>query len=429
MVQINGNPSLRYEQWTGPEYYKNAEEHLRCSQKKKKKDENLKLRRLKLQELLQTEKDIYNHEITEANRPKRVSTNVLNGIVKNLNNLENEKMRTDLEAKLYNRMRYENSPERQSIIWTAKSKNQAIAKLNWLDRQVEIQLEMEKKRKESEDRQLRIQEEMRKHEEIVKECRQLRESQFKEIRSIQESNVEELKLRELETNKLRAKETYLRSRLEEMTKELESLEINSISRHTGAQQICNIRRIQMLFRKRSEEIQRNITEDIKILKNITNDLDQNDKICCIVMKFEQQLQRENQRRQQIETMYESEAKQQFAKQEQIWSEELRSRELILKSMIQERLKDYDEKIKLCLNDQKNLLAIKESYLMSLNSSNERVKEMMREEENFRVFADKKFTTDRPVNHLTPNNLPNQVHEIDQSKLEPPKFGRKKVAWI
>lgn len=70
------------------------------------------------------------------NKPKvrQVSTRTLKGINETFKRTEEEKRRLDVESQLYKRWR--NSPRADAILSSARSNNEALAKMNWLDKQV-----------------------------------------------------------------------------------------------------------------------------------------------------------------------------------------------------------------------------------------------------------------------------------------------------
>lgn len=67
-------------------------------------------------------------------KPKPISTETLAGINEAYKRTEEEKRRMQLESKLYKKWRIGSNEE--SILLNAKSDHEALAKMNWLDRQV-----------------------------------------------------------------------------------------------------------------------------------------------------------------------------------------------------------------------------------------------------------------------------------------------------
>lgn len=67
-------------------------------------------------------------------KPRRVSTETLRGIQEVFKRTEEEKRRLELESQLYKRWRPGSREE--SIILSSRSNNEALAKMNWLDKQV-----------------------------------------------------------------------------------------------------------------------------------------------------------------------------------------------------------------------------------------------------------------------------------------------------
>lgn len=72
----------------------------------------------------------------ELSKPKvrQVSTETLKGIQEVIKRTEEEKRRLELESQLYKRWRPASREE--NILLSSRSNNEALAKMNWLDKQV-----------------------------------------------------------------------------------------------------------------------------------------------------------------------------------------------------------------------------------------------------------------------------------------------------
>lgn len=72
----------------------------------------------------------------ELKKPKRrVSTETLRGIQEAFKRTEEERKRIELESQLYKRWRPGSREE--NILLSSRSNNEALAKMNWLDKQVD----------------------------------------------------------------------------------------------------------------------------------------------------------------------------------------------------------------------------------------------------------------------------------------------------
>lgn len=73
---------------------------------------------------------------SELSKPKhrRVSTETLRGIQEVYKRTEEERKRLELESQLYKRWRPGSREE--NILLSSRSNNEALAKMNWLDKQV-----------------------------------------------------------------------------------------------------------------------------------------------------------------------------------------------------------------------------------------------------------------------------------------------------
>lgn len=76
-------------------------------------------------------------KFSELSKPKarRVPTETLKGIQEVYKRTEEEKRRLEIESQLYKRWRPASREE--SILLSSRSNNEALAKMNWLDKQVQ----------------------------------------------------------------------------------------------------------------------------------------------------------------------------------------------------------------------------------------------------------------------------------------------------
>jgi len=386
-------------------------------------------------------------------RAKKISDDVLLSLAKNRKEMEEERRRCQLESKLYKRWRMETNPD--TIILNSKNDHQAIAKLNWLDRQVEDHMEREQSKKESEERQLQLQQEVRKREECLTKCREIRDAEIKELRSIQEHHMCELKLREEQSSELYTRELKLKEKLKEIEYELNQISTNTKIRNYQLKAQNNYRRIKMQLRERSENILSYIEEDIKILERINSGFifkNNNEKINYLKQKFDQYYENELIKSKQIEGMYESEAKEVLHVEQETWTRESEIREKQLRNLFAEQICIVNEKITATIAEQENLIKIKETHLRAIETTNEKLKELKIEEssdtakckqietllkevkliDNTTDDTDNKENKNKKmINNIITGDYEN-VNQKDKINYtidnNGPRFGRKKVAW-
>ncbi|XP_049285389.1 trichohyalin [Anopheles funestus] len=375
-----GRITSRYESWTTPQYYREAEQALRKREDEKKKQEALESKRKRLKDLLQKENEQLQKEMENVSRPKpkAVSTEILEGIRSRLHNAEEAKKRIDLEANLYSKWRF--GFDKDAIIMDSKTTHQAMAKLNWIDRQVELQLQDEKDRREQQERELKLCEEVRRREEILLEKNRMREEEIKELRSMQEFHMAELKSREQEANELKMYEVRLKTKKEEMATELEQLRVYNDLRRDRVVAMHNLRRIKMLLRERSEAVRNDLQHDIQLLQRISignpASSDSAEGIEYLRRKFQLQYDLEVEQQMTIENMYESEAKHNLSKCEDKWNSEAIIREQQLRCLLEDRLMDFETKLVDCSQRQRELIEVREQHIKAIEGANQRLKELM-----------------------------------------------------
>lgn len=380
-----GKVTARFENWTTPEYYKQAEQQFELRKQQKEKEKQLIERREKLSRLLEMEKQMYEDEMREKEKsrnPRRnLDTKTLEKIDENIKEQQKMRRKLELEAKLYGKWRH--GVDDENLVFESKTDNEVLAKLNWLDKKVDEQLKKEKEDELSKERELKLQQELNKTEELQKERQEIREKEIREIRCLQEYHMTQLKERQKETDDLKEKEQHLRDNLGELEKELELLEEsnNVLNKPVDFGDAYNLKKIKIFLRKRSEIYRNQIKLCLSILERSLDLCKNSDNIKIFKMDLEQQLEKESTKVGDIESMYESEAKLYVKQSEATWQQEHKERYTKLKELlIQEH-----HSIKSCLNEimkrHEELLEIRSTHLSVIENSSERLKILIQEEEN------------------------------------------------
>ncbi|CAD7092429.1 unnamed protein product [Hermetia illucens] len=419
----------RFESWTDPEYYQQAEESLRKEKEKKLKEAKLEERRSKLRQLLNSENAKYQQELQEVNKPKprKLPNDLLEKLDRDQKYLSEEKRRLELESKLYGKWRYGVNDE--NVLFESKTNNEALAKLNWLDKQIEKRMHQEEEAKQAEERRLKILEETRKREENLKEQQKLREAELKELRAMQESNLTELKGRELQSIHLREKEVDLREKLEKIANELHQLRSRKQQKQNAAIP-HNIKRIKMYIRQRSEEVREDLQQDIHALNRILNCHSSED-AKRLKSQFEAFYKAELQKQSTIEAMYESEAKHNLIKWEAEWAEMSNDREAQIALIFKKIKTVLEAELSENLDEQKRLVEIRQQHVALIENSNEKLKALVREQKSFIQAYDQVDANSSEVggeNVKDEEVLKMANCSLDESSPRRPKFGRKRVAW-
>ncbi|KAJ6636564.1 hypothetical protein Bhyg_15155 [Pseudolycoriella hygida] len=414
-----GKITSRFEQWAGPQYYKHADEIKKRRELEKIENEALQIRREKLKKLLDDEKIEHEMMLKDLNQPraKNVPSSTLANIHETIKRTEEEKRRLELESRLYKKWR--NGFVQDSVLLDSKTDHQALAKMNWLDKQVADQLERDQEKRCSEERQLRLQEEARKHEECLLQRKSLRDEEINDLKSFQTEHINEIKDRQKESDDLRSEELRLTQRKADITTEFEKLNLNARERKSRISCPYNVRRIKMILRQRSDAIRQDLKDDIDMLNRISIGV-KGEQIELLKDKFELYYDMEIQKQTQIEAMYESEAKHLLLQQEELWNQEAEGREKLLKKLISEQLKNIDDGIEFNLKRQRELIEIKEKHLSAIEDSSKRLKELLNEQSK---------DDSRSSSSLSNCHIADTSKNLEHLQIAgPPKFGRKKIAW-
>lgn len=375
---------------------------------------------------------------------QRTSTEALRNIRETCKRTEEERRRLELESGLYKRWRYGLCDD---ILLEAKSDHTALAKMNWLDKQVTNrmrhhgnsgltsvsvlylqiaqQVEKEKADKESEERQLRLRMEDRKHQELLSARKLSMEAEIAELKQFQEKHLIELKLREQETDKLHSDELRLRQNQMELADELTKLEIQTAQRHERIRCPHNLRRIKMLLRERSDAIRKDLRFDIDLLDRIPCTNHNQLQIQIVREKFEMQYDLEIQKQTQIEAMYESEAKMELLKQQEIWLKDSSGREKQLRGLLKEQQQIIEAEIDFVVRKQLELVEIRENHRAAIANATERIKHLQNMDEV--LVVDGHIESSQRSTGQLADHFQDKV-ALGSDANQRPKYGRKKVAW-
>ncbi len=285
------------------------------------------------------------------------------------------------------------------------------------------QLERDQGRRETEVRQLRLQEEARKHEECLMQRKSKRDEEINDLKSFQNKHISELKDRQKESDNLRSNELKLIQRKEDVASEFQKLNSNARQRKDRISCPYNVRRIKMILRQRSDSIRQDLKDDIDMLNRISLGYE-NEQIAMLKEKFELHYDMEIQRQTQIESMYESEAKHSLMQQEDLWNQEAEGRERLLKKLISEQLKNIDDEIEYNIKRQRELVGIKEQHLAAIENCSMRLKELLDDQSRDESRSSSRLST----NDVTLTNKDIICGRLDELRISAPKFGRKKIAW-
>ncbi|XP_061397906.1 trichoplein keratin filament-binding protein [Musca vetustissima] len=378
-----GKVTSRFENWTTPEYYKQAEEKLQRDKEEKQKQKQLEERRKKLAELLENEQEQYNAELKDRQRNRKVrsvSTTTLEKINDNLKEQQAIRRKLELEAKLYGKWRH--GVDDENLIFESKSDHEVIAKLNWLDKQVENQLEREKEEMENRERNLRLQAEQNRAEELHKQRQEIRQREIEEIRALQETHMEQLQEHQKECEHLKEAEQKIRENIEELEKELELLDesyavLQQPSNFGGA---YNLTKIKVFMRKRSEVYRNHIKLCICILERTSAYASKSDNLLELKKKLSQKLDSEMYTLTQIDGMYESEAKYNLHRCEELWQSQAAERYKELKDALNMERNSKGKLLNDTLERQNELLDIRTTHLNAIESTSEKLKQLIKEQE-------------------------------------------------
>lgn len=401
---------------------------------------------------------------------RQVSASVLKGINETYKRTEEEKRRLELESQLYKRWR--NSPRADSVLLSSKSNNEALAKMNWLDKQVsndlintktikalllilkyvfsnfppqiENQLERDKIEQQRDSDRLRLMEEFRKDDEILSSRKAERNEELTKLKTFQAQQMNELRTRENDSEHLHRTEAELTESNKQLRSELVNLDAHVNEHKERIQVSCDLRRIKMQLRNLSEAILRDLYYGNELLDRLTgHEATEEQQIQRVRNRFDEQIEGEIQIERQIECMYESEAKSFAMHQQAIWLKECETREQVLRGLINDQLQHNNNEIDFIGRRQHDLQEVRDCHRRAIDTTNDRIGALFgantADENRCLQSAQSIRQSVTPHSNGSPNTnnlsadeigLPDLFMESASIVGSPtrPQFGRKRVVW-
>ncbi|EDW38014.1 GL12376 [Drosophila persimilis] len=464
-----GKVTTRFENWTNKEYYENAEKKLQSRKSQKQKDIELTDRKGRLRQLLDTENEAYDIEMGRKRRPRECTadTQMLGRVNQSLKEQEQLKRKLEMEAKLYGRWRH--GVDDEKFLYQSKSDNEVLAKLNWLDKQIEQQKERDEQEALNAERKLQLQQEISRTELAQKERQLIQEQQIKEIRELQESHMVELRQHQSQAEKLKEEEQHFRLFIGELEKEKQLLEESTalVLQRPDTGQAFNLNKIKVFIRNRSEASRRQISLCINLLERMAKYVVRTEDLQSLLHKYKEQLESEHLAYTQIEAMYESEAKSSLQRCEENWREQHLQRYQELSKLIDTEKDCLDRLLQENVSQQQALLELRSTHLSGIEQATKKLEQItsgdqgsassdpisvssstdlcagaLAEEDDASVNVPKVSNSFTNLNLDVWQDLPPVRGGINSPRLDktrssnvvtaqtalPPKFARKRVAW-
>ncbi|KAH8279013.1 hypothetical protein KR018_012360 [Drosophila ironensis] len=466
-----GKVTSRFENWTNKEYYEKADQKLQTRRDQQEKQDALAARQTRLRQLLAVENDSYDAEIERRRRPREPGGGdykMLDRVNQSLKDQEQMRRKLEMEAKLYGRWRH--GVDDEKLLYQSKSDNEVLAKLNWLDRQIEGQQMREEQQALAAERQLQLQQEIARTEQAQKERQQIQEQQVRELRALQESHMSELRQRQEEADKLKEEEQHFRLFLGELDKERELLEESTalVTQQADAGHAYNLKKIKIFIRQRSEANRKQISLCVHMLQRMAKYVVKTEELQALLHKYREQLENEQLACAQIDSMYESEAKYNLQRCEDNWREQHMLRYQDLSKFIDAEKDCLGGLLQENVSQQQAVVELRSQHLTGIEQANKQLeqlnKECLSEASSSTAVADAEevpsqaslLSAEKSTADLVPKvsdsfsnlnldvwqDLPPGRNGPDSPRLSktrsmnvvtsqtavPPKFARKRVAW-
>ncbi|EDV91213.1 trichoplein keratin filament-binding protein [Drosophila grimshawi] len=376
-----GKVTSRFENWTNQAYYNKADQKMQQHKDQQQKEKELAERRTKLRQLLDDDKNVYDLELGRKRRPRESPGDLktLERLNQSLKEQEQLKRKLEMEAKLYGRWRH--GVEDEKLLYKSKSDNEVLAKLNWLDKQIEQQQQREEREALAAERQLLLQQEISRTEQAQMERQLIREQEIKDIRAVQESHVAELKQRQEQADKLKEEEQHFRLFLSELEKEKQLLEESTalMLQQPDASQAFNLKKIKVFIRNSSEAYRKQITLCINLLERMIKYAVKTEQLQQILNKCKEQLQTEILASSQIDAMFESETKCYLQRCEDNWREQHLQRYGEINKLIEQEQQSLSSMLRENLTEQQSLIQLRATHVAGIEQTNKQLEQLNKEQ--------------------------------------------------
>ncbi|EDW16015.1 trichohyalin [Drosophila mojavensis] len=470
-----GKVTSRFENWTNQAYYDKADKKLQERKNQQQKEQELNERRAKLRQLLEQDNDMYDQELGRKRRPRQPTADLqtLERVNQSIKEQEQLKRKLEMEAKLYGRWRH--GVDDEKLLFQSKSNNEVLAKLNWLDKQIEQQQHREEREALIAQQKLLLQQEISRTEQEQKERQLIREQEIKEIRALQESHVSELKERQEQAEKLKQEEQHLRLFMTELEKEKNLLEESTalMLRQSDVNQAYNLNKIKLFIRNRNEAFRKQISLCVNMLERMAKYAIKTEELQQVLDKCKDQLEAETLAASQIDALYESEAKYKLQQFEETWREQHLRRFSDINKIIEQEQQLLSGMLRENVTEQESIVELRATHLAGIEQTTKQLEQLNKEQELSSPRSTEAIETvpcDKPTqpsatlsqadlseeNELVPKvsdsftnlnldvwqDLPPVRGNVDPPRLHntrsfnvvnaqnavPPKFARKRVVW-
>ncbi|KAF5281861.1 hypothetical protein FQR65_LT14505 [Abscondita terminalis] len=363
----------KFDDWTSPRYYETNNKKI--DEMKKRREHQLKLekRREKLAKLFEEENRSFQIEVMVRNRKRETPTEVLKELNAGLKLEEEERRRHKAELALYQQWRSNNPTLREH----ERKRNLKDLKLSWLDQQIEKRLEKERAeeecRKQIEEKKKWIEREKEKEEQLRKEVAEKKDK----LRMDLEKQIEEMRIRERESARLQEEEEEEEKKLFELAQlENERLEIERKSRQRETA-LENLKMHRMRLKQNADDVHETLENEKEFVKKLLEcevadrieDERKKEEVKTAMREFlkyaRDQQDLERRRRQHFDFVFDSEAKAVYERQREVWDEERRAREVLLRDVVDAVRRQIDEKVRKNKDRQRAVIEERESAVKAI----------------------------------------------------------------
>ncbi|XP_069475505.1 trichoplein keratin filament-binding protein [Ambystoma mexicanum] len=423
----SGVYSDKQAQWSSRQSYQQSMGAYHREKQKEEKKKSLEHRRIRLQKLLQEERDLLESELKELKENKESYLDTIRERTNELKSAREERRKQVAEELLYEHWK-ENNAKLRELESTLHQKHVVNAWGDQLtERQKEKDMEEEEKRRYENEYEIARREAL----ERMRQDEERRRQDEKDRADILRQQMEDLKLGELEAKKLKKEQENLLKQqweLEELEEERKKMEERRKKSELGR---FLSRQYNAQLRRRAQQIQEELETDMKILSALIEKEDENQRLrsarreqaaadaAWMKRVIEQQLHLEREREAEVDTLFREEAKQVWEKREEEWERERRARDRLMREVFTGRQLQIQEKIELNQRAQKESIRLREQLISDLENVKHLTAREREEQEEVKTARKLQLETQIAERHLQEQEelLRLKEEELEQKMAE------------
>lgn len=376
-------------EWTSTASFKDSMTAYSKKTEAEEKIESLRRRRDRLRNLLRTEAAMHEEQLKGVSSPEtHLKIEEMREKVEAIRSAREEKRQKTAEERLVDHFR-QNNPELRSL---RHDYNRKKTVLTWKDQVEEAKVKKEEERRRKEEEEA-VEERKRKAADKLaakeEEMKRLMEDRAREAMKRQ---VEELRIREATSRKLKEEEEILITQRAELSEVKAKREAVEKQRRERDYRQALLRQHKAALRRHAQDVQKELEDDMRILATIAEREDEEKEMISSRREkakadvqwmrdvLAEQMELEQDREVELEAMYQEEAARVWQKRETEWERERIAREKLMEEVFRVREEQLDDKVATVRKQRQQALRERQEILKDVEIADQMAREQEEEAE-------------------------------------------------